>query len=156
MTRFVWVMWLPTVACDSGSNSHTGACSTDEWWEGGDEESPLMHPGSDCIGCHAESGEGPEYTVAGTVMGDYADADDCYGVEGVTVSITDANGVRHDVTTNAAGNFFLSERVPSPYTIDLEFEGRTRSMVAAQTDGSCAICHTATGANSAPGRTIAP
>ena len=115
-----------------------------------------MHPGADCIGCHEDSGEGPLYSVAGTVMGDASDADDCFGVPGVAVRITDAGGTLHEVVTNAAGNFFLSEHVPTPYTVELEREGRTTAMVAPQSDGACATCHTEVGANGAPGRTIAP
>jgi cytochrome c553 len=115
-----------------------------------------MHPGGDCIGCHAQSGEGPRYSVAGTVMGDLSDADDCYGVEGVTVRVTDANDVTHEVVSNAAGNFFMTEHVPAPYTVELDWEGGTSAMLTPQSVGSCASCHTAEGANAAPGRTVAP
>jgi hypothetical protein len=149
-----WVS-LGTVACGVENAPHDGACSSGEWWTGGNEESALMRPGGDCVGCHA-SGEGPDFTVAGTVMGDLADADDCFGVEGVTVHVTDADGVTHDVVTNAAGNFFLREDVPTPYSVELELEGRTTAMVTQQSEGSCASCHTEVGENAAPGRAVAP
>src|SRR5215204_5409730 len=93
-------------------------CSTGSTWNGGNEESPLMHPGGDCIGCHG-SGEGPRYSIAGTVMGAFDDPTDCEGVDGVTVRITDADGAVHEVTTNRAGNFFLTEDVPVPYTAEI-------------------------------------
>jgi hypothetical protein len=115
-----------------------------------------MHPGGDCIGCHESEGEGPRYTIAGTVMGAYDDPTDCDGVDGVTVRITDADGVPHELTTNAAGNFFLADDVPFPYAAEVEVDGVTRSMVALQSDGNCASCHTEVGENAAPGRVVVP
>jgi mono/diheme cytochrome c family protein len=115
-----------------------------------------MHPGSDCIACHEDEGEGPQYTVAGTVMGDLADPDDCYGVEGVTVRITDADDTVLELVTNAAGNFFTNEPVPGPYSVELELDGVSTVMVTPQTEGSCASCHTQDGLNLAPGRILAP
>jgi hypothetical protein len=64
-----------------------------------------MHPGTDCIGCHGAEDEGPQFSVAGTVMGDLADPDDCHGIEGVVVQVTDAEGLVHEMVTNAPGNF---------------------------------------------------
>lgn len=114
-----------------------------------------MNPGEDCIACH-NSGEGPNYTLAGTVMGDYDDPDDCNGVEDVRVRVTDADGVELVLTTNRAGNFYTNEDIAMPYTIVLERDGETLEMGGAQSDGACASCHTAEGANSAPGRVVAP
>ena len=131
-------------------------CSTNQVWSGGDEESPLMHPGGDCIGCHDQEGEGPGYAVAGTVMGAYDEPTDCYGIEDVTVRITDASGEVHEAMTNAAGNFFFGEDVPGPFTAEVEQDGIVRTMVTPQTDGNCANCHTEAGANAAPGRILVP
>ena len=131
-------------------------CSTGDVWEGGDEESPLMHPGGDCIGCHESEGEGPRYAIAGTVMGALDDPTDCNGIDGVTVRITDADGAIHEATTNSAGNFFLDDEVPVPYNAEIEVDGATRTMATAQTDGNCASCHTEVGENSAPGRILLP
>lgn len=133
-----------------------GECTTGEVWTGGDEESPLMHPGGDCIGCHADEREGPQYTLAGTVMGALDEATDCYGVQGVTVTITDNNDDVLELTTNAAGNFFTREPIAMPYTVVIELDGEERPMGAAQTDGNCATCHTETGAEGAPGRVLVP
>jgi hypothetical protein len=122
-------------------------------------ESPLMNPGGDCIGCHAR-GEGPRFQIAGTVMGDYKDDENCNGLEGITVQITGADGQVLALTTNAAGNFFNGHGDPA---VALPFKakligagGKERAMLTAQSDGNCATCHTTTGANSAPGRIIAP
>lgn len=131
-------------------------CSTNAVWNGGDEESPLMHPGGDCIGCHDQEGEGPGYSVAGTVMGAYDEPTDCYGIEDVTVRVTDAVGEVHEAVTNAAGNFFFAEDVPGPFTAEIERDGVVRAMLTPQTDGNCANCHTDVGANAAPGRILVP
>jgi hypothetical protein len=131
-------------------------CATNEVWTGGDEESALMHPGGDCIGCHDEEGEGPRYAVAGTVMGAYDDPTDCYGIEGTTIRLTDADGQIHETTSNRAGNFFFDDDIPIPYAAEVELDGAIRTMVAEQTDGNCASCHTEVGDNAAPGRIMAP
>lgn len=131
-------------------------CSTGSAWEGGDEESPQMHPGGDCIGCHASNGEGPKYAIAGTVMAAADDDTDCNGVESVTVEITGADGVIIELPTNAAGNFFSKGGVATPFTAKVKKGSAVRAMSAAQTDGNCATCHTAEGTNGAPGRIQAP
>ena len=132
------------------------ACSTGAWWVGGNHESEQMRPGTDCISCHAREGEGPQYTVAGTVMGGLGDTDDCQGVSDVTVRITDADGQVSDLVTNAAGNFYLRGTVAFPYTATLVRGGTEVSMVTAQSNGNCMACHTAEGAAGAPGRIVAP
>jgi len=58
-------------------------------WIGGDRESALMRPGMSCIGCHAE-GEGPRFQIAGTVYTNLDEKDEYFGVEGLTVQVTDA------------------------------------------------------------------
>jgi hypothetical protein len=154
--RWGSVLFLVFAAgCGTGAPDPS-ECSTGEVWTGGDEESPLMHPGGDCIGCHESEGEGPRYAIAGTVMGVLDEPTDCNGIEGVTVRITDADGAIHEATTNRAGNFFLDDEVPVPYTAEIEVDGATRAMVTAQTDGNCASCHTEVGENAAPGRIALP
>lgn len=150
------VLVVALSACNDGSGSTpSGACASGEFWTGGDEESPLMRPGGDCIECH-DSGEGPNLSAAGTVMGAYDDVDDCNGVQGVTVRITDANGDVHELTTNAAGNFYTNESIPTPFTAEVEKDGAVSPMLTSQVDTNCASCHTAEGANGAPGRIVAP
>lgn len=155
LVRLGVVVAFLSLACDTGGTG-TDVCSSGTMWTGGNEESPLMHPGMDCVGCHLDEGEGPIYTVAGTVMGAVNDPDDCYGVEGVTVIVTDADGIDHELVTNAAGNFFTNDEIPTPYTVTLDYDGAQGAMVTAQADGNCATCHTQDGANLAPGRIIAP
>lgn len=160
----VTVAMIVLVACnDGGTPGDTATCSTEPWAGGGEEdegegeeeEGPTMAPGEDCIACHAR-GEGPDFTVAGTVMAAYDDMDDCTGVDGVTVRITGADDAVTELVTNASGNFYTSAAIATPYTIELERDGATRAMGAAQSDGDCMSCHTAEGANAAPGRILAP
>lgn len=146
---------LLLAACEPSGKVDTATCSSGQQWTGGDEESPLMNPGQDCIACHA-SGEGPNYTVAGTVMGDYGDPDDCDGVEGVTVRLTGADDAVIELITNEAGNFFTTDAIAMPYTAEVELDGRTLSMTGEQETGACASCHTEEGLEGAPGRVVAP
>jgi hypothetical protein len=143
---------------DEGGGSVADArCATGLRWAGGDAESPLMHPGADCIGCHS-SDEGPGFVVAGTVQAAIDDPTDCYGVPGATVTITDSTGRAVSTVSNDAGNFYIAERDPlvMPISALVELDGRQRTMTATQMTGACASCHTATGANGAPGRILAP
>jgi hypothetical protein len=136
----------------------TAACLSGVQWTRGDSESPEMHPGRSCIDCHAK-GEGPKFLAAGTVFQALNEPDDCYGVKGVVVQITDAKGQVLAVSTNASGNFFFGGRgttMTFPITVKLISGSKTREMGSAQSTGNCAACHTAKGANGAPGRVIAP
>ncbi len=143
---------------EGGRSVEDGSCTSGLRWAGGDEESPLMHPGGDCIGCHTSEGEGPSYVFAGTVFKSLTEGNDCYGVDGVQVVITDS--LRHTFTleTNGAGNFFLEDdaSVSFPITAKVTSSAGSMEMVTAQPSGACATCHTETGANGAPGRIIVP
>lgn len=147
---------LTAVACGNG-NAAPAVCSTNSDWTQGDQESPLMHPGGTCIECHS-SGEGPRFTLAGTVMAASNDDTDCNGVSGATVEITGADGTVTKLTTNAAGNFYSESKtaLSTPYTAKIIQGGKTRAMTASQTVGDCNTCHTAAGANGAPGRILLP
>jgi cytochrome c553 len=140
------------------SNASPAVCSTNSEWTQGDHESPLMHPGGTCIECHTSGGEGPKFTLAGTVMGATDDDTDCNGVESATVEITGADGKVTTLTTNAAGNFYIESQtaLSTPYTAKIIQGGKERAMTAAQTVGDCNTCHTAEGANGAPGRILLP
>jgi len=132
-------------------------CASGLIWANGDEESPLMHPGGDCIGCHTAEDEGPTFAIAGTVYEGLAAAIDCFGVSGVTVELTDDAGQVVRMTTNEAGNFFLKSRdvtLQMPYTAKVIVNGVESVMATPQSDANCATCHSAEGANGAPGRII--
>jgi|GEM_PF-2177453 len=150
-------------AADSGQLSGYGVagpsalCSSGQLWTQGNQESPVMKPGGDCISCHRSYNEGPLYAVAGTVMGAFDDQDDCAGVQAVTVQITGADGVVTTLLTNAAGNFSSHAVIATPFTAKvIGSDGSERAMMTPQTQTNCMTCHTAQGANGAPGRIVAP
>lgn len=146
----------PTTDTETTTTDPT-ACVSGTTWTGGDRESPLMHPGGDCIGCHTSRNEGPNLVIAGTVYSRLHEPDDCNGRSGVVVEITGADDQVFEATTNAAGNFFLYATTPLvlPYTARVLVDGVEASrMIGSQAVGSCGSCHTEDGAAGAPGRIV--
>lgn len=145
---------------DTSDSADEYACTSGTTWEGGNEESPRMNPGEDCIGCHEREGEGPRFQVAGTVYTVAHEPDDCNGVDGVSVEITDAEGTVVTLPTNSAGNFMHEDgetRLVFPVNARvIGSDGSERAMSGDIEDGSCNACHTEDGANDAPGRVMAP
>jgi hypothetical protein len=77
----------------------------------------------------------------------------------MTVVITDANGEEWTMPGNSAGNFWLpaDSEVALPYTARIiDKHGNVREKQTPLSDGDCASCHTAAGANGAPGRLTPP
>lgn len=140
-------------ACSGLGNETPTNCSTKQ--VASSHEGSMMRPGDDCIGCHSQ-GEGPRFGIAGTVMGASNDDINCDGVAGVVVEITGSDGQTVSMTTNAAGNFSSRSAVQTPFSAKLTYRGKTRVMQSMQTDLSCNSCHTAQGANGAPGRVLVP
>lgn len=153
-------------------------CTSGRWWtEGDDEGDELMTPGQACIGCHTKENRGehgkpdededdddeddeeleaPAFTAAGTVYPSLHEPDDCFGLSGgAQVVLVGADGVKQTLAVNRAGNFMTERPLALPYTASVVRNGKTRAMKAAQTDGDCNGCHTATGGD-APGRILAP
>lgn len=155
---------------DAGTGSDAGnpyntptTCTSGTYWMGGDTKSPDMHPGVPCRKCHVllGSASGKEFDIAGTVYPTAHEPDDCNGLAGVTVVITDANNVDHPFNVTNAGNFYHEDafgfaKIAVPYKAKVVRNGMTRAMSAAQTDGNCNNCHTETGAQNAPGSIMAP
>lgn len=149
---------------DGGEGGRVAEVSVDECasgrkWVGGNEESSLMRPGGDCIGCHTREGEGPRFLVAGTVYETMDAANDCFGVADATVEVTDADGEVWSLSTNEAGNFWIGQSdgpLAMPYTAKVVLDGMELAMVTPQSEGSCASCHTDTGLNGAAGRIFTP
>ncbi len=162
MRAHLLAMMVLATACGEADDEH-GRTSPDDTcvsglaWTGGNEESSEMHPGRDCIGCHARANEGPDFFAAGTVYAAPNEHDDCYGVEGVTVELTAMDGTVLTDVTNRAGNFSFAGAAPAlPYTARVLYDGRVRPMAMPQSSGACATCHAETGLNGAPGRILAP
>lgn len=144
---------------DSGTDEPAEkVCVSDSWWTGGDEHSPRMHPGRNCIQCH-ENDHGPSFVVAGTVFSELNEPNDCNGRSDIEVEIVDAEGEVWSLTTNTAGNFYLSSFSADPVfpiTAVVRRGNKENVMVTPQDNGSCGSCHTADGRNGAPGRVVAP
>ena len=112
-----------------------------------------------CINCHSSGGEGPRFTIAGTVYPTAHEPDLCNGAsgsDGAQVVVTDANGKAISLTPNSAGNFYYTGTVATPFRAKVTYMGRERDMAATQTSGDCNLCHTQSGTMSAPGRIILP
>jgi hypothetical protein len=155
-SRLVLVVPIALVSCNGGN---ADLCVSGTFWEGGEDGSPLMNPGEDCIACHSQ-GEGPAYDVAGTVYTNLDEPMDCNGVDTVTVEITDADAVVFDLTTNAAGNFTHAaggSTIVFPITAKVLSGAAEHAMVTPQESGSCNECHTDVGEDGAPaGRVTVP
>jgi hypothetical protein len=74
------------------------------------------NPGQDCIsaGCHAAGGEGPTFTVAGTV---YTDALGTAPQIGATITLRDSLGITLDLATQQNGNFYSTAQLTPPLTV---------------------------------------
>ena len=116
-----------------------------------------MAPGTACVACHLAIGK-PIY-LAGTVYPTYHEADLCLGVTNVQVEIVDSMGASHLLPVNSSGNFLdqdIFSLWPSPWTVAVVRGNAKRPMVGTVTNGDCNSCHTAAGANAAPGRIVPP
>ena len=139
-------------------------CESGLRWMGGDTPSAEMHPGSDCVGCHRETGArsllfGGTLYAGGFIPGPPA-LDGCLGLEGVEVIVEDADGREHRAVTNRAGNFYVegdhSElRLPYSAAILWRLDGREvrTAMFTTPSYGGCARCH---GVETNPGEEFTP
>ena len=147
-------------ACYMGGAPSPDQCATKAVWSHGNSESPMMHPGWACIDCHSSSGEGPRYTIAGTIFPKHNELDDCNGSNGTTgglsVVITDKNGSSFSLAVNSVGNFFTRQVVATPFTAKVVSPAGEIAMMTPQTNGDCNSCHAQTGNNGAPGRIVTP
>jgi hypothetical protein len=133
-------------------------CTSGTTWNGGNAPSPLMNPGQACLACHQVMG-GPNYRAAGTVYKTLHEPDNCNGAgppPQLRVIITDANNRTFEMPVNAAGNFFMRNRIRVPYRARVTDGTNTRTMQGSVTSGDCNSCHTLAGARGAPGRIQAP
>jgi len=153
----------PPAASDAGIDGGDAGpmalkCTSGKTWAGGNNGSPLMHPGAACNACHQVMG-GPNLRIAGTVFPTLHEPNDCDGKGPppvLTVVITDKNGRVTNLTPNAVGNYSTTAKILAPYTAKVTDGTKTRVMNGSVTAGDCNSCHTAAGANGAPGRVMAP
>jgi hypothetical protein len=129
-------------------------CASGKRWVGDVTGHEEMFPGQDCVSCH-RSIDGPSFFAAGTVYGlpdpegTRTTSSYCFGVEGVLVTITAADGSVFEKRTNRAGNFFFEgpeDALVGPFSAQLDYtlsDGRvTRQTMTTQPSyGGCAHCH---------------
>ena len=119
-----------------------------------------MMPGSDCVGCHATTAGAPPLLFGGTLYRELHEADDCTGVEGTRVRVTDNDGNVFNAVTNEAGNFYVladaGSLVAPNRAVLFGPDGGIRAMVSPQDAVSCNGCHTVQGNSAAPGRMQSP
>lgn len=135
-------------------------CTSNQYWTNGNNGSPQMHPGRDCLECHSGNSGAPRFTIAGTVYPTAHEPNECNGVDSATdavVVITDANGQMVSLAVNDAGNFFLEGgNIAFPFQARVVTPNGERIMGTPQSSGGCNGCHTEQGANGAPGRILLP
>lgn len=154
MVLVLAVVAVTAAACEEseggGNDTPPTNCASGNAWSGG--EGSDMKPGQACIACHS-AGEGPIFTIAGTVMGASNDDDNCQGPSGYTVEITGKDGKVITLTSNSSGNFSTEQAVAMPYTAKVTSpSGKVSTMGTAQSTGDCNTCHLATGVSGTPGR----
>jgi hypothetical protein len=121
-----------------------------------------MMPGASCgaASCHGQS-----FTAAGTVYPTAHEPDDCDGVNGQDggVDTTDAavlliasDGATVTMQFNSVGNFLTTYGLAPPFTAKVVTANGVLAMTDPVDDGDCNSCHTAAGANGAPGRIMLP
>jgi hypothetical protein len=139
-----------------------GVCTSGKRWTMGNQGSPEMHPGNACNACHQVNG-GPNLRFAGTVFPTAHEDNDCNGVApppALSVVVTDSRNNTFTMPVNAAGNFSLESQggqpPKAPFKAKVTDGTKTRAMNGSVTAGDCNSCHTAFGANGAPGRIMAP
>jgi hypothetical protein len=138
-------------------------CVSGKRWVGGRRGSEEMYPGRDCVQCHLDN-DGPQLIAGGTVYGfgqgregasvvptlGQPQSVDCFGIEGVKVTVIGADSEELTTVTNRAGNFFFEGRpdeLVKPILkarIDYETPDGApvrREMSTMPAWGGCARCH---------------
>jgi hypothetical protein len=69
------------------------------------------NPGQPCLECHTEDGEGPPFSIGGTL---YRDLVGSSAIAGATIRIGDATGRELPLITARNGNFWTEEPVTYP------------------------------------------
>jgi hypothetical protein len=110
--------------------------------------------------CHSNSPDAPRLTLGGTVYPTSHEPDDCNGVKGtsgIAIVITDGMGNQLPaIPVNDVGNFRYEGRIAAPFHVKVVARGKENAMSDSPANGECNSCHTRNGANSAPGRILAP
>ncbi|MBL9026025.1 MAG: hypothetical protein JNL21_27785 [Myxococcales bacterium] len=153
---------MPAGDCDGvgGAPPVEVVCTSKTYWMRGDEGSEDMHPGHACLDCHKKElgADAGKFPFAGTVFPTAHEEYDCNGIGGSTVVITEADGTTHTIPVRASGNFVLESEaaVAWPIRAEVRRDGKVAAMQDPVDSGDCNSCHTALGAEGAPGRITPP
>ncbi len=114
---------------------------------------PLHRPGQPCLTCHGGDGPGsPNMIVGGTT---FALKGAREPLAGAIVQLTDATGHIERVSTNAAGNFWLTTKAWAPVfpmRVKVTYRGTTTEMKTySGRSGDCNGCHRDPVSNESPG-----
>jgi hypothetical protein len=151
---------LSAFACDDATTEVVDkeVCYSGMRWVGERRGSPEMFPGRDCVGCHIEN-DGPQLAVGGTIYAyvlspgapglQAQTGTDCFGLEGVEITIEDGEGQQFPVTTNRAGNFYVEgnpDDFAKPFHATIQWTSgdglpHTNQMFTGPSYGGCAQCH---------------
>ncbi len=106
------------------------------------------NPGLDCMsaGCHGPGGQGPLWTVAGTLYGAAAGG---APIAGATITVVGANGVSTDLVSAQNGNFYTGVTIALPAKVYASKCPAVTPMISAVSIGSCNSCHVAGSATGA-------
>jgi hypothetical protein len=102
-----------------------------------------MLPGANCVACHSPGGD-PElgssrwWTAAGTI---FAGPLGTVPLGGAIVRITGDDGDTIELHSNSEGNFYTALPIALPFHVEVESDGESIEMVAAQSEGGCNSCH---------------
>lgn len=164
---------MPDCATDGGTDGGPGGgggssdggvapttCASNLTWAYGNSLGIRMNPGEACATCHQARRRGPLAGFMGTIYPSAHEKTLCVVSTvpaGLSVEILDDTGaVRQSFSIGSFsdGSFYGgSVGTPSPYTARVVVNGVIKSqMVTPQTNGDCNVCHTAQGAQGAPGR----
>jgi hypothetical protein len=114
---------------------------------------PLHRPGEPCLTCHGEDGPADaRFSFAGTVYQTPTGEEKACGA---TVRVNGADGKGWEVTTNAAGNFFVDASdfpgaFPATTTVRTTFV-ESVMLTAMNRSGSCNECHAGKPSRTTPG-----
>lgn len=145
------------LATGCGAPAPTCEVSTDFALGPDEVRGPMMRPGANCLRCHSASGEAKSkvFSFGGTIF-PALDSGACEGVAGVTVRVTDSKGKTVSAVSNLVGNFWSTEPLEPPLSMEAERDGRVVKMPVTAPIGGCALCHSWPDAVSASGRIRAP
>jgi hypothetical protein len=139
-------------ACDPVSDNAIAALGPEA---PGVRRGPLHRPGQPCLLCHDGAlGDPQRFTVAGTI---FETAGALVAAGNVNVALTDARGIQISLTTNAAGNFYVTPSQYDPsFPLQVSVAGVPMLTLiegngTVEPNGGCASCHFDPAGRSTPG-----